>query len=507
MIRFLARISFMVILAVGFAAPTVQAQTAWAPSGDDYSGLEVEQGSPFPGRPATVVTGVAPGSPAERAGLTVGQEFIPLSPYTTGPMAVMKLINDRLKDGKPYELMLLSDRGFEQGRIFLRPAVLPQANTTVPSIGDFAETLLTNPEDRGLLERYFNAGRLDPNRPAVPQMVEIAAALGVAQNQITSAIETGRLALHEDDLLRVYLEPEGASCQALMDAEMAQFSQLKNISQESIDTRRAMMKNNMAQACDSIWRLWLDRDRIDAWNATYGPVSDAFNAASFRTARQTETITAVSASITTGAKLKRYRQRRCDFTHRMGNLLPAVAVDCNGVVPVEQNIAVNKQLIAAQRTDVFGGPGDGIGYRLRLLADGSFDAFDNIHLRYHRTDAQKDAAVLNGMRLIAGYGIARGEILGACGSQMHSWQVTQRWTTGLRTVSGIQITSRDWQRTTTFSIPVYLLPARERSRAVGSPGPLGMSTEMRRILSALSCDHPMREKLEVNMVAYLRQRL
>ncbi|MEO0666102.1 MAG: hypothetical protein AAFY97_10280, partial [Pseudomonadota bacterium] len=236
-------------------------------------------------------------------------------------------------------------------------------------------------------------------------------------------------------------------------------------------------------------------------------VSDAFNRKAYRRPRDTALITIVHATLTSDPKLERYRQRRCDFTHRLAQVVPGAVVDCVGTVPAEEMETLNAQLIAAQRTDRLGGPSDGLHYRLRLLADGSYDAFDNVLLRFHRSDEAQNAAVLNGMKLIAAYGIARGRYLGACDTPMHEWTYTDSWTTGLQTVSGIEIWSQDWTLVRDYAMPQALRPALDPGRSVGNPVALASAQELKRIFGVLSCEDALLRRLEANMAEYLALRL
>lgn len=481
----------------------------WRPSNGDYSGITFVEGERRSGVGMTMlIEEIAPGSPADLAGLRVGDIFHNADAAYFDIKTARWELNMHLAQGKLLKLVVVEPR---KRRVELRPAPkLPAAVKPEPEIETPKPS--TDPELRARLTAYAASGSFAREESALSQFIDIAKALGIESQDITTAIESGHFVPSQKDLERVYLEPEGITCEQIIERYLVVMAE-RGQSQSDIDRQEQRMRQELDSQCNR-WRrsIDFDPDRVNAWNQNFGVVQKK-TLGRYGGMSAPDRYTIVGLVFRRSDRDEAYLQKRCDFTSQLADSIPNAKIDCRGLRPTSTNNALAAVLFSAQRDDSFGGPSDGPGFRLRLISEGEFEAFTKLHEDDLQgdvsgfTDGDPDVyraeqAKINGRRFLAAYAIARGRYLGSCGDRMRDLPVRSAGSSQTRTVSGITIRRDDWDYTTNYEIPNQLWSLVRSASNIEIILEIASSRGMRRVFENLSCADQARTQLEDNIVRY-----
>jgi len=474
---------------------------------DPKTGLALEKGpSVYRIGPTARVTAVQADSPAGRAGVKAGDLIYAIEMGASDWSEKINTIHRYFKKKNSVELWL--NRDGEDIHVVLTPA--PEA----------AESLDVDLDGRNLsaVSGSLSHQRFPQTSSALSQLTELAAALGIAEDEVSEAIADGRLNPDLQDLITAFLQLDGISCQSLRRPP-----EMEDRGTEGPGQSRATNYNGRMQMGCTQLALLFDQKRIDAWNTRFGP-----RPAKLATARVNPTV--VSYFFGNEKTQNEYAQLRCDFTSAAAASRPdlSIFVACSGQTSsVVQNEGL-RQLSEARRDDLLGPSDSEVSFRIRLFADGAFEALDAMAKRdateSHRPDmawvrpllsynANREG-LLGGQGaerpdytgLIASYGMARLFTLGPCGDSLT--QLTQRSEHWREYRNGFgQYTGRSASDTSYRDFDVLekfspMVMAAKRSEGYGSSVYEGMGE----VLRGMSCETDLRGQLEANMIAYFEGR-
>lgn len=473
---------------------------------DPYDDLELIVGPLVQGiGPTSEVLSVRPDSPAARSGIEVGDILLIVDNGAGEPPAQKEMINRALERSGSVEIHVRKPDGervvvtiFAQTKALEAPTIAPNDN----NLDGVSEILTT--------------GRFSSDNSALDQLSLFAAALGIQDSDISASIASGNFNPHFDDLYTAYTELDGPDCEALFDQREAELRAGDGISEETV---LSLMKYARAYPNINcrIFMLNIDKQRVDAWSTRFGSRPNIL-----QTTRVDPTVVAYYAA--NEKTEEEYAQKRCDFTNAMANSISnlAVAIDCGDLRPSSTNNLIQRQLNLAQRDDVFGPVESVYALRLRLLADGSFEALDQLIVDdVNRASSElgpfaglvtlvapdvmeniKTAGVnARYAGLMSMYIMLRMDILGDCGeptaSMSETTTVVVSYYNGLGHYRGSEAPQSYIDN---FRVPT------EFQSVLKTSGSNDVSRQAQRelgpVVEALSCDNQIRRNLEQNMVAY-----
>ncbi|OHV08400.1 PDZ domain-containing protein [Kushneria phosphatilytica] len=469
---------------------------------DERTGLSLAKG---PGRrgfgPTSLVTGVTPGSSAHGAGVRQKDLILMVDQAAADPAGHLSLIHRGFSRGNTVRVLLEHPDG-EQSMVRLVPPARTASGAEV-TVRDAARV-------KEVLSR--ESGRFDQKRPALPQLIALADALGIPEDGISEAIANGHLNPHPDDLFNAYFELDDSDCQAMqhrIQQRLTGEGKSRNVEAiASMDCKRAS--------------LLFDKVRYDAWNHRFGAKPETLELRpvdpSFPAHLQPKRInpTVLSHFNLTHETQKQYAQMRCDFTTALFEHDKAF-IDCDGVRSTRENNTMLAQARAAQRDETFGPTDNAISYRLGLMANGAFEMLETLAIEDMLSLHAEEKVSRIGRYdpagpeprftpLIAGYAKARIWRHGACGETTTNITKVVMKRIQTKTLSGLIIGEQDNSYRMTFEAPARFARVIRQYIDNPLPGELGWARVAKRFQPALDkidCQSEARQRLEDNMIAYL----
>lgn len=497
----------------GAATESAAAQPSQSSS---ISGLSLAKGPRLPGMPFTSqVQAIASGSAAALADLQIGDVIVQIGTVGGDWSNHHSFIDQGLQEHDTATLVIVRDNR----RMQIVLTALPD-DVAAPA-------LRTRPEQAANAAELLARGHFAHGDSALDQLAQLAAAVGVPEEEVTRAMVTGAFNPHLADVVAAFEELPGLTCGELLEKELARHAR-GNVTEDEIQNQKTFLSMNMNSLCPG-WMRRADSQRIDAWNARFGVVDTnemppgIARLADFQGPAPASTV--VAFFMRNPRSQEAYAQNRCNFTSALAQHLPSMSIhiDCpNGMRPAIQTDMGLAQLAAARRDDVFG-PANGVfALRLRLMHDGGFEGLQTLIRQDARLSAQSviPFRVFSGARdqieqqaidsgyvgLIALYAMLRLDRLGACGDDLTKLtQRTEFWTEyrnglGQYLGEGARDTiSRD------FTVLSKFAPAVTRAQVTDRIGS-DVLGEIAGLFDELTCDDPRRIQLEANMHAYLAGR-
>tara|TARA_B100000929_G_scaffold290187_1_gene282963 strand:+ start:1390 stop:3483 length:2094 start_codon:yes stop_codon:yes gene_type:complete len=471
---------------------------------DPLSGLSLGIGDRIRGvGPTSIVIEVEQGSPAERSGISEGELILSVMDGAGFPATHVETIRAEYGKNTPVEFLIQSVEGDRRNAVLILPTKINDNNQTERQL------TLNNFLSSEAID-LLSTSQLDSEKSYIEQISQLAEALGIAERDVSVAISDGRMNPTLNDLESAFLEFPGMSCE--------------DIYQKNVSTLIAAGREQFAEQQLSMFRrdpdTWcqylaflIDDVRVSAWNDRFGPLPT-------RLVTRRIDPTVVAYYNANDVRKREYAQIRCDFTAAMQQIFPdkSIFVDCGSLKPtITENLAL-AQMAAAQREDIFGPAENLVSWRIRLFADGAYEALEKLaiidmeqarsHFVSHLGQFIHNGPAPTYTPLISSYASARLDFLGSCGDSLTTLMLSVKNEQTTSTVSGIQISRNDFSYVHEFEALTEFEAVIRSVNWVPPPGAPGWREVADRfsvIFNQLECDSQERKTLESSMLEYINR--
>ena len=455
--------------------------------------------------PTSLVVEVTPGSLADAAGILPDDIILMVDKGAADPGGQIRLIRQTLKRGRLAEVVV--DRGGEWITFSISGSLPSQVLMAGRARGALDISIVKQNADTRTLQ-FIKRTRFASDLPKLEQLIDLAAAFGVEEHQISEALVRGIFVPHLEDLKAAYMELEGPSCLEVMKAVVRQRRERYGENESLKSINKEYLRNPEFFCKDSA--IMNDKSRNTTWNDRFGGIP-LFVRENYIFKIYGKPFSALEEDGFSPTVLQafirniEYPQARCDFTARLGGDL-----DCGRLTPVVTVSRVSQQMEQARRFNSFGPSKSDLALRLQLFANGANEALNQLVIENTRSSPlvqlfgidEGPESIYNA--LIARYARARVDRLGSCGdslveiSKFHSRNfVTRR--------GGVITNQENRSYTERWHVPRKFASLVERLKNTVAEGLLGdpLEREFAEVFEAISCDSAARRKLEDNMVAYM----